>query len=208
MHHLEWKSTSLVGDVLAVAAGSAAKWLHMARWRARSLGGSNKKWCHWVAANFVNAPWKTSSGFLDGSLWAFPIWNTRSWFWQSRNESVYSLFPTDNMVPRMKLKKVAQKVAFSWMYFADKNFKSNWHKVWPLFNNRFISFTNFYISLNFKELSNLKAEFSKTAFMAFFKEKSSLVFTSKACKLRIQLEQGWWFAKSWESLNKPFVLIT
>lgn len=69
MHHLEWKSTSLMGKVLtACAAGTAAKWLHVACWRAMTLGGSSKEWCHWAAASFVNAAWKASSGFLDGSL--------------------------------------------------------------------------------------------------------------------------------------------
>lgn len=68
MHHLEWKITSLMGKVLTATAGSAAEWLHMACRRAMTLGGSNKEWGHWAAANFVNAAWKTSSGFLDGSL--------------------------------------------------------------------------------------------------------------------------------------------
>lgn len=68
MHHLEWKSTSLMGKVLRGTAGSAAKWLHVACWRAMTLGGSNEEWCHGAAANFVNALWKTSSGFMDGSL--------------------------------------------------------------------------------------------------------------------------------------------
>lgn len=66
MHHLEWKITSLMGEVLTATAGSAAEWLHMACWRAMTLGGSSKEWGHWAAANFVNAPWETSSGFLDG----------------------------------------------------------------------------------------------------------------------------------------------